>query len=89
MLGVEDGQRPAPAGQLAGDRGVGDRRAFLTLVETHPAGVQPVIGAMPAGLCRLRGSAPALTIAAGPMRCAVMPGLIRPAADGHVRCRSW
>ena len=47
-LVVEDGQRPAPAGELAGDRGVGDHRAFLALIEADPPGVQAPIGGLAA-----------------------------------------
>ena len=35
---VEDGQRPAPAGEFAGDRGVGDGDAFAAFVERLPSG---------------------------------------------------
>ena len=54
-----DCQRPAPAGQLAGDRGVGDHRAFLARIETGPAGVQPVVGSVGAGTRGRGGGVPA------------------------------
>jgi hypothetical protein len=47
-LVVEDSQRPAPAGELAGDRRVSDHRAFLAWIEADPAGVQALIGGLPA-----------------------------------------
>lgn len=46
---LEDGQRPAPAGEFAGDRGVGHHGAFLAGVEVLPAGVQPAVGGLSAG----------------------------------------
>jgi hypothetical protein len=49
---VEDGQGPAPAGQFAGDRGVGDHRGFLAVDEPLPACVQPSVARMAA--CRRR-----------------------------------
>src|SRR6516164_11082268 len=66
---------PAPAGQLAGDRSVGDHWTFLAGIEADPAGVQAVIGGMPAGTRSRGGGIPAAPqITAGPIRGAVMPG---------------
>ncbi len=74
-LVVEDGQRPAPASQLAGDRSVGDHRTFLAGIKASPAGVQAVIGGMPASPGHRGSSIPAAPqITAGPIRGAVMPG---------------
>ena len=72
---LEHGQRPAPAGQLAGDRGVRDRGLFVPAVEADPAGVQALVRA----LGTVTGGRTGRILAAaqrhgGPQRRAVMPG---------------
>src|SRR5699024_6253714 len=42
-LCLQGGQRPAPAGEFAGDGDVGDGRFLLVLVEHHPAVMQPLV----------------------------------------------
>ena len=72
---IEDCQRPGPAGQLTGDRGVGDHRAFLALIEAGPPGVQPMVGGMPPLTCGHGGGIPAAPqVASWPISAAVMPG---------------
>ena len=74
-LVVEDGQRPAPAGELAGDRGVGDHGAFLALIEADPPRVQAPIGGLAACPRRGGGRVPASAqILSGPIPGSVMPG---------------
>ena len=52
---VHDGQGPAPAGQLAGNRDVGDHEVLLTLSEVHPPPVESLVAGMAAGPgCRRR-----------------------------------
>src|SRR5687767_13914576 len=43
---LEGGEGPAPAGELAGDRDVGDHRLLLAVVEDLPAVVQPAVALM-------------------------------------------
>lgn len=52
-----DSQGPAPAGELAGDRGVGDDAALLPDLEPDPAVVEPLVAGMPS---RPGGNAEAL-----------------------------
>jgi hypothetical protein len=44
-----DCQRPTPAGELSGNRDVGDDRPFLTGIEAGPAGVQAPVGGLAPG----------------------------------------
>lgn len=60
-LSVEDGQRPAPAGQLARDRGVGDHGPLVTGIETAPPGVQAPVGLVSSGSRRRARGAPTAT----------------------------
>jgi hypothetical protein len=46
VLLVEDGQRPAPAGNFAGDGRVGHYCAFLAFIETNPASIQTPVGCL-------------------------------------------
>lgn len=46
---VQDGERPAPAVELAGDRDVRDYRPLLSLGQLLPAGVQALVAGVPAG----------------------------------------
>jgi hypothetical protein len=72
---VEYGQRPAPAGEFAGDGRVGDHRAFLTRIEAHPPGVQARIGGLATCSCHRWGRVPASAqILSGPIPRSVMPG---------------
>ena len=72
---VEHGQRPASAGEFAGDRGVGDGDAFVAFVERLPAGVQASVTRVAAGPCRRRGLIPAAPQRhTGPVCAAVVPG---------------
>ena len=52
-------QRPAPAGQFAGDGDVGDHRPFLAQVQVDPAGVQALVAGMRARAGRGRCLVPA------------------------------
>jgi hypothetical protein len=75
VLVVDDRQRPAPAGEFAGDRGVCDHRAFLAGVETGPAVVQAPVGGLSAGPRRRTGGLLASPqIGSGPVPGSVMPG---------------
>jgi Transposase, Mutator family len=58
-LVVEYGQRPAPAGQFAGDRGVGHHGAFLAGIEAFPAAVQAPVGGLAASAGGRAGGCPA------------------------------
>ena len=49
---VQGRQRPAPAGELTGDRNVGDQMVLLALVESTPLLVQAPVAGMPAVLER-------------------------------------
>jgi len=49
---VHDCQGPAPAGELAGDRDVGDCGAFLPGDHLLPSMVETLVAFMPAGRCR-------------------------------------
>jgi hypothetical protein len=75
VLAVEDGQRPAPASEFAGDRRVGDHGAFLALIEAHPPVVQtPIRGLTPGAGGRGRRIPAAPQRRARPIRGPVMPG---------------
>ena len=76
MLSVlEHGQLPAPAGEFAGDRGVGDGDAFVAFVERLPARVQASVTRVAPGPCRRTGLIPAAPQRdTGPIRGAVVPG---------------
>ena len=89
VLAVEDGQRPAPAGQLARDRSVGDYRTFLAGVEADPAGVQAVISGMPAGTGSRAGGLPAARRSGWGHTGRGDARRPRPAGGGHECCRSW
>jgi hypothetical protein len=72
---VHDGQCPAPAGQLPGDRGVGHHRPFVAGVEGPPLRVQPPIALRCMGGDRRRGASPAsLQVGRGTVGGAVLPG---------------
>ena len=88
--GLQDGQAPAPAGKLAGDRDHADGGALGASVQPTPALLQPAVATV--GACSARRRLAGVTgpeLAAGPIRFAVMPGHARPAAVGHGCCRSW
>ena len=55
-LFVHDSQRPAPAGQLAGDGGVGDGVPLAALDELHPPLVQAPVALVAADAGSGRGS---------------------------------
>ena len=83
MLVVENGQRPAPAGEFAGDRRVGHYGAFLAFIETGPAGVQTSVGCLAAGTgCRGRRLPSSPQIAPRPIPRSVMPGRFDQQAAG-------
>ena len=87
---VENGQGPAPAGQLAGDGGVGHDRAFLAGVETDPTLVQTVVGLLAAvARGRIGRVLTAAQIGADPVGWAMMPGSLDQQPAGRDRCRSW
>ena len=46
---VHDGQGPAPAGELAGDRDVGHDRSLLAVGEVQPPLVQPLVAGVSTG----------------------------------------
>jgi hypothetical protein len=72
---LEDGQRPAPAGEFAGDGGVGHDRSLVAGVEARPAGVQSAVGPLAAVPRARRGLVlPAAQLRAGPVAGAVVPG---------------
>ncbi len=65
---LEDGQRPAPAGEFAGDGGVGYDRSLAAGVEARPAGVQSAVGPLAAVPRARRGLVlPAEQLRAGPV----------------------
>ena len=75
VLVVENGQRPAPAGEFAGDRRVGHDGAFLAFIETGPAGVQTSVGCLTARPGRRGRRLPAPPqLAPRPIPGSVMPG---------------
>ena len=87
---VEHGQRPAPAGEFAGDRGVGDGDAFAAFVERLPAGVQASVTRLARG--PVPPDWPDPSGAAAPHWADTRCGGARPlrrAAGGRARCRSW
>lgn len=68
-------QRPAPAGEFAGDGDVGDDTALLTQVVGDPARVQPLVTGMTTRAGRRLGLVPAsLQHDAGSVGGAVVPG---------------
>src|SRR5699024_910078 len=72
---VHDGQRPAPAGQVPGDRGVCDGASFLPVDERHPASVQAPVALVTADAGRGGRGVPSVAqhgadLVAGP----VVPG---------------
>src|SRR5436309_2155972 len=75
LRSVEDGQGPAPAGELAGDRGVGDHGRLAAGVNASPPGMQAPIRSLPA---IARGGAglvlPAAQVHTHTVGLAVMPG---------------
>jgi hypothetical protein len=75
LQSVEDGQGPAPAGELAGDRGVGDHGPLAAGVEASPPGMQAPVRPLPA---IARGGAgpvlPAAKVHTDAVGLAVMPG---------------
>ena len=79
------GQRPAPAGQLAGDGDVGDHGPLLAVGEADPALVQPVVARLrPRDRGRGRQLPAAPQHRGRPVRLAVVPGRLdqQPAGVG-------
>ena len=73
--GIQHGQRPTPAGQFAGDRGIRQCRAFVADVEPGPAGVQASVCLLSAGPSRGTGIVPAAPqLHSGAIRGSVVPG---------------
>ena len=48
LQSVEDGQGPTPAGELAGDCGVGDHGRLAAGVEASPPGMEALVRSLPA-----------------------------------------
>lgn len=74
VLFVYDGQGPAPAGKLAGDRDVGDHGLLAAGGEGVPACVEPPVPGIAAGTRGCREVPPIAHRIAGPVPGTVVPG---------------
>src|SRR5215211_1226675 len=88
---VQNGQRPGPAGQLAGDGDVSDDRPFAAGGEGLPAVMKPPVAFVATGPRRRGGVLPA-----GPhdlseiaVALAMVPGSLDQQPAGVGCCRSW